>query len=183
MNKEGPNNQEYQEINKKNQIMEILSDKNGCKFCGNQCKEDACKLEIYLLFDIFFKYFEENQDEKIKIEDFQEDIKDYLKEKENITNPNQELFYLTVQFFVELEFIKWNNLEEGWSLSLNKNANMSEIFTKCFQNLYICSNCKKSRIKAFSCSICKKVKYCDSICQKNHWKKHKNECKKILNDL
>jgi len=42
---------------------------------------------------------------------------------------------------------------------------------------YLCTYCKKSQPKLNTCSGCKRAYYCDRVCQKNHWKYHKDECK------
>jgi tetratricopeptide (TPR) repeat protein len=49
-----------------------------------------------------------------------------------------------------------------------------------------CAECGKeeggvSSLKA--CTSCKLVKYCDATCQRNHWKKHKKQCKQRAAEL
>ena len=34
-----------------------------------------------------------------------------------------------------------------------------------------------------TCKSCKLVKYCNADCQKNHWPKHKKECKRHAAEL
>jgi hypothetical protein len=41
----------------------------------------------------------------------------------------------------------------------------------------ICSWCNGNEAK-FKCARCKKVRYCDRECQKNHWNEHKVNCQK-----
>ena len=46
----------------------------------------------------------------------------------------------------------------------------------------VCANCGKkegegNNIKLKRCVACKKAQYCGSQCQKEHWKKHKKECR------
>ncbi len=43
----------------------------------------------------------------------------------------------------------------------------------------ICSACDRASNILKICSGCKDVKYCPTICQKNHWKTHKSKCKVI----
>ena len=40
----------------------------------------------------------------------------------------------------------------------------------------ICANCDKQSERVMLCAGCKKVTYCDSTCQKTHWKLHKKTC-------
>lgn len=42
-----------------------------------------------------------------------------------------------------------------------------------------CATCHQERSleKLERCSRCKKVYYCDSVCQRNHWYRHKSQCK------
>lgn len=40
----------------------------------------------------------------------------------------------------------------------------------------ICAACHKSKSNLLRCSRCGMVYYCDSQCQKKHWKKHKSKC-------
>ena len=41
-----------------------------------------------------------------------------------------------------------------------------------------CADCKKLFInKRSRCGGCRKVAYCDGVCQRKHWKQHKNDCK------
>ena len=41
-----------------------------------------------------------------------------------------------------------------------------------------CAKCGKTDCKLMLCGNCRRVKYCSSVCQKNHWKAtHKKECK------
>ena len=47
----------------------------------------------------------------------------------------------------------------------------------------VCANCGKkegegNNIKLKRCVACKQAQYCGSQCQKEHWKKHKKECRK-----
>jgi hypothetical protein len=44
-----------------------------------------------------------------------------------------------------------------------------------------CQNCwdnhrRESTSKLFHCSACRGVKYCDVVCQREHWKQHKRLC-------
>ena len=39
-----------------------------------------------------------------------------------------------------------------------------------------CASCGKNSAELKKCSACKKTKYCDRICQKKDWKKHKKIC-------
>mmetsp|Transcript_22543 Transcript_22543/g.34187 ORF Transcript_22543/g.34187 Transcript_22543/m.34187 type:complete len:93 (+) Transcript_22543:441-719(+) len=46
----------------------------------------------------------------------------------------------------------------------------------------VCANCGKkegegNNIKLKRCLACKEAQYCGSQCQKEHWKKHKKECR------
>lgn len=50
------------------------------------------------------------------------------------------------------------------------------IFPRDF--LYTCALCHKACGNK-KCSLCKNVYYCDSNCQKSHWKIHKNQCKNL----
>ena len=40
-----------------------------------------------------------------------------------------------------------------------------------------CANCGKPQITILKCSRCNCVVYCNSACQRNHWDKHKIDCK------
>ena len=40
----------------------------------------------------------------------------------------------------------------------------------------VCANCEKQSERVMLCAGCKKVAYCDSTCQKSHWKLHKKTC-------
>ena len=45
---------------------------------------------------------------------------------------------------------------------------------------YRCSYCNQVNEQTmWKCSVCKKVKYCDAKCQKEHWRFHKQDCKKM----
>jgi len=39
-----------------------------------------------------------------------------------------------------------------------------------------CINCNKKNVDLKRCSVCKVVYYCDALCQKDDWGKHKVEC-------
>ena len=39
-----------------------------------------------------------------------------------------------------------------------------------------CANCQKSGIKLRACSKCHAVRYCNSVCQRAHWRAHKETC-------
>ncbi|EIM80312.1 uncharacterized protein STEHIDRAFT_125885 [Stereum hirsutum FP-91666 SS1] len=43
--------------------------------------------------------------------------------------------------------------------------------------LYRCSWCRNPSAVLHKCRNCGKVRYCDSVCQKQHWKAHKPACK------
>lgn len=47
-----------------------------------------------------------------------------------------------------------------------------------------CTNCKKANpeMKLRQCSSCKKAVYCTKTCQKQHWNKHKRQCKGLKNN-
>ena len=40
-----------------------------------------------------------------------------------------------------------------------------------------CANCGKTDVPLSTCSRCKQVKYCSTVCQKAHWPIHKPDCK------
>ena len=42
-----------------------------------------------------------------------------------------------------------------------------------------CANCLKSN-QSLHCTACKSVRYCDRACQVAHWKKHKEDCKRVI---
>jgi hypothetical protein len=45
-----------------------------------------------------------------------------------------------------------------------------------FYGLWQCAHCGKD-CNNWSCSKCKKVQYCNALCQRNHWEdKHKKDC-------
>ena len=46
-----------------------------------------------------------------------------------------------------------------------------------------CSAVEKLPKKLKTCRDCKITYYCDGICQKKNWKKHKKECKKIKDEF
>ena len=41
----------------------------------------------------------------------------------------------------------------------------------------VCADCGEGGIELKTCNSCKDIKYCSVTCQKNHWPKHKQECK------
>ena len=41
----------------------------------------------------------------------------------------------------------------------------------------VCANCGRGGIELVMCNSCKHIKYCSVTCQKQHWPKHKQECK------
>ena len=43
-------------------------------------------------------------------------------------------------------------------------------------NFSVCASCGKYSAELKKCSACKKTKYCDQICQRKNWKKHKKIC-------
>ena len=44
----------------------------------------------------------------------------------------------------------------------------------------LCMSCKEN-MAIVTCSACRFARYCSKDCQKNHWKCHKPECKKLSN--
>ena len=48
-----------------------------------------------------------------------------------------------------------------------------------------CANCGKEKGGASlkACTACKLVKYCNVNCQRNHWQKHKKECKRHATEI
>ena len=49
------------------------------------------------------------------------------------------------------------------------------------QNEKTCNICRKENDSMLRCSGCKKVFYCNVLCQRKDWKNHKQECKKVVN--
>ncbi|KAH8108712.1 hypothetical protein DFH11DRAFT_1516499 [Phellopilus nigrolimitatus] len=45
-------------------------------------------------------------------------------------------------------------------------------------DLYRCSWCCNPSALLRKCSSCEKTRYCDAICQKEHWKEHRKSCKR-----
>ncbi|KAI5117145.1 hypothetical protein M0805_000072 [Coniferiporia weirii] len=44
--------------------------------------------------------------------------------------------------------------------------------------LYRCAWCRNPSAVLKKCSSCEKTRYCDSFCQKEHWKEHRKNCKR-----
>ena len=43
---------------------------------------------------------------------------------------------------------------------------------------YFCVNCQAESVRHLLCSGCKNAHYCNPVCQKADWKRHKDDCKK-----
>ena len=65
---------------------------------------------------------------------------------------------------------------EGMNMSLKKTAATPAVAQKETTNH--CANCFKSD-QSSRCNSCKSVWYCGRDCQKTHWKKHKEDCKRL----
>jgi hypothetical protein len=64
------------------------------------------------------------------------------------------------------------------SCSLNMNMDNHDATTHC------CAECgKEGGASLKACKSCMVAKYCNAECQKNHWPKHKKECKKCAAEL
>jgi hypothetical protein len=47
-----------------------------------------------------------------------------------------------------------------------------------------CADCGKDGGASLKvCKLCMLIRYCDANCQRNHWPKHKNECKQRAAEL
>jgi tetratricopeptide (TPR) repeat protein len=52
------------------------------------------------------------------------------------------------------------------------------------QNIICCADCgNDGGVSLKACKSCMQVKYCNAECQKNHWPKHKKECKQRAAEL
>lgn len=71
------------------------------------------------------------------------------------------------------EYVKRNGI---YSLDAMKSRVVKDFRQVCYYDK--CYNIE-SDIKYMNCSRCKSAKYCSRICQKNDWKEHSKECKKV----
>lgn len=74
---------------------------------------------------------------------------------------SRKLKYLEIGTYQESKCIKYYNMKQG-------------------SRHYFCDACGKREHdpeQLSSCSKCKKVRYCNTTCQKQHWYAHKKECK------
>lgn len=85
-----------------------------------------------------------------------------VNEPDDATVPlSRKLKYLEIGTYQESKFIKYCNIKQG-------------------SRHYFCDACGKREHdpeQLSSCSKCKKVRYCNTTCQKQHWYAHKKECK------
>jgi hypothetical protein len=51
--------------------------------------------------------------------------------------------------------------------------------SRCVETFSACNACGETLRPLSSCAGCKKVRYCGKKCQKDDWKEHKEDCKKI----
>jgi hypothetical protein len=64
----------------------------------------------------------------------------------------------------------------GQRYSPKKNGN--EISFPTYQSCSLCEK-KQGTIEFKPCSVCRNAVYCSVICQKQDWKKHKLDCKRL----
>ena len=57
----------------------------------------------------------------------------------------------------------------GNTKTSNTPASKAKIMEKC-------GACDKGSFHLLLCARCKKTKYCNKVCQKSHWPKHKTSC-------
>lgn len=65
------------------------------------------------------------------------------------------------------------DIEIKWIFQELKKMNLFKLFPLVKQ----CNYCGKQSENVKKCSKCFGVEYCDLICQKNHWKIHRKDCK------
>jgi len=119
------------------------------------------------------KMFKFEKDEKKNLEDL--DIIKYENKWKNMSiNEKIETFQRTdiLQYSVDL-FPECNNIMEarGGKIGICANPECPQI-TLGYRAV--------SKLKL--CSQCQVVRYCSVQCQKKHWKKHKNACKRLVDD-
>lgn len=61
-------------------------------------------------------------------------------------------------------------------------ATRRDYFLRHFNSTH-CASCYKESDDLKTCTACRSVRYCNSKCQKDHWKFHKPTCKQITEEL